>query len=202
MIKMSKIIIRIKNIIRYELNKIIQRIVQPQMVGGFKRFDDVYLEKTRISNTTYIGNKENLYLENNVFIGHYNYIDASNKIIIKEGCQITNFISIITHSSHISIRLYGREYTYFSDLKGYLKGDVFIGEYSFIGPHSLIMPNTRIGKGCIVKAYSNVKGEFSDFSIIAGNPAKIVGDTRKLDERYLMEYPDLQEFYDEWAKRD
>lgn len=189
---MFRIIAKIKKKVRYELNK----IVQPQMVWGFERFDGLYLKKTRISNTTYLGNKESLVIEDNVFIGHYNFIDASNIIKIKEGCQITNFVSILTHSSHISIRLYGKEYTNFSNLKGYLKGDVYIGEYSFIGPHSLIMPNTKIGKGCIVTAYSNVKGQFSDFSIISGNPAKVVGDTRKLDESYLNEYPDLQKFYD------
>ena len=50
--------------------------------------------------------KKNLKLGNNVFIGHYNFIEASNGITIEEGCQITNFISITTHSSHISIRLY------------------------------------------------------------------------------------------------
>ena len=64
------------------------------------------------------------------------------------------------------------------DLIGYIQGKVNIGKYTFIGPHSTIMPNTTIGKGCIVSAYSYVKGNYPDFSIISGNPAKIVGDTR------------------------
>jgi acetyltransferase-like isoleucine patch superfamily enzyme len=85
-------------------------------------------------------------------------------------------------------------------MKGYMRGSVHIGKYTFVGPHSVIMPGTKIGKGSIVAAYSMVKGEFPDFSIIAGTPAKVIGDTRKVDEPYLMANPELQKYYDEWAK--
>jgi len=171
------------------------------MVGRFKTSSGKVLPLTRVSNTTYIGSREKLAIANNVFIGHYNFIDASFGITIKTGCQITNYVSIITHSSHLSIRLYGKEYPHKKDLKGYVQGAVSIGEYSFIGPHSVIMPGTNIGKGSLVSAYSYVKGDFSDFSVIAGNPAKIVGDTRKLDEKLLNENPELKEFYNEWANK-
>jgi acetyltransferase-like isoleucine patch superfamily enzyme len=171
------------------------------MVGKYRRHDGKKLPLTRISNTTYIGNPEKLDIADNVFIGHFNFIDSSNGLTIKTGCQITNYISIITHSSHISIRLYGKEYPNAKNHEGYLKGSVFIGEYSFVGPHSTIMPGTTIGKGCLVSAYSYVKGEFPDFSVIAGNPAKVIGDTRKLDEPFLESNPELKVFYNEWAKK-
>src|ERR1051326_6416537 len=83
----------------------------PYMGGGYRRPDGKKLPLTRISNSTYIGSKEKLDIADNVFIGHFNFIDASNGLTIKEGCQVTNFISILTHSSHIAIRLYGNEYT-------------------------------------------------------------------------------------------
>jgi len=173
---------------------------KPLMLTKYKQ-GSITLKNVRISNTTYINAKEHLVLGDHVFIGHYNFIEASNGIVIEEGCQITNFVSITTHSSHISIRLYGSEYSNYNDLKGYIKGSVKIGKYSYIGPHSVIMPNTKIGKGSIVAAYSYVKGEFPDFSIIAGSPAKIVGDTRQLDENYLKENPDLRTFYNKWASQ-
>lgn len=167
----------------------------------YKKLNGKKLQLTRVSNTTYIGNSKNLKLEDNVFIGHFNVIDASNGLTIKTGCQITNFISIITHSSHNSIRYYGKQYAFHKELKGYTKGAVVIGEYTFIGPHSLIAPGTKIGKGCIIKAYSYVQGEFPDFSIIEGNPAKIVGDTRTRDKIFLEANPQLNEFYNEWASK-
>lgn len=173
---------------------------KPMMLSGYKQ-GKIKLKNVRISNTTFINSRENLRLYDNVFIGHFNFIEASNGIVIEEGCQITNFVTITTHSSHISIRLYGDEYTKHSDLKGYIKGAIFIGKYTYIGPHTVIVPNTKIGKGSIVAAYSYVKGEFPDFSIISGNPAKVVGDTRQLDEPYLNENPDLRAFYNKWLKQ-
>lgn len=173
---------------------------RPAMVGRYRRSDGSVATNTRVSNTTHIGNPEKLTIGDHVFIGHFNFLDASNGLTIGEGCQVTNYISILTHSSHISIRLYGKAYAG-ADMAGYIKGTVVIGAYTFIGPHCVVMPGTKIGKGCIISAYSYVKGEFPDFSIIGGNPAKVVGDTRKLDERFLKQHPELQAHYNEWANR-
>jgi acetyltransferase-like isoleucine patch superfamily enzyme len=62
------------------------------------------------------------------------------------------------------------------------------------------MPKTNIGKGSLVGAYSYVKGDYPDFAIITGNPGRVVGDTRKMDERLLIQYPELKTSYDAWAK--
>lgn len=168
------------------------------MVIGYKRQDGVYLKLTRISNSTFIDNKQNLNIEDNVFIGHYNFLEASNGLTIEEGCQITNHVTITTHSSHNSIRLYGKNYGG-TEMLGYVKGEVFIGRFTFIGPHVTIMPNTKIGKGSIVSSYSYVRGEFPDFSIIAGNPAKVIGDTRTKDMKTIEKHPELKKNYDEWT---
>jgi len=172
----------------------------PEIIWGYTDAHGKYLPQVRISNTTFIGNKEELQLGNHVFIGHYNMIDASNGLTIEEGCQVTNYVSILTHSSHISIRLYGRAYIDQQDHAGYYKGSVVIGKYSFIGPHTVIMPGSIIGKGCIVSAFSYVNGVFPDFSIIAGNPAVVTGDTRTLDQQYLDQHPHLKEFYNQWSQ--
>ncbi len=186
--------IRLRESILHRLSK----LFRPTMLSHYKQAGK-YLENVRISNTTVINAKGKLKLGNNVFIGHYNFVEASNGIIIEEGCQITNFVTITTHSSHISIRLYGKEYTKHSDLIGYVKGSIYIGKYTFVGPHSVIMPGSKIGKGSIVSAYSYVQGEFPDFAIIAGNPAKVIGDTREKDKEFIAIHPELKEYYDKWA---
>lgn len=188
------------NWLKEKISNKLSLFYKPIMLSYYKQAG-LTLKNVRISNTTFINAKEKLVLGNHVFIGHYNFIEASNGITIEEGCQVTNFVSITTHSSHISIRLYGDEYSNFQDLKGYIKGPVTIGKYSYIGPHSVIMPNTKIGKGSIIAAYSYVKGDFPDFSIIAGNPAKVVGSTKQLDESYLNKYPELRTFYNKWANQ-
>ena len=173
--------------------------MEPQMIYSYKHCGRI-IKDTRVSSSTVINSKENLELAENVFIGHYNFIESSNGISLGEGVQVTNYISILTHSSHISVRLYGREYRNAKDPIGYKKGKVTIGAYSFIGPHSTILPNTSIGKGCLVSAYSMLKGDYPDFSIISGNPAVVIGDTRSIDEDYLEQNQILKVYYDQWAK--
>jgi acetyltransferase-like isoleucine patch superfamily enzyme len=172
--------------------------IGPRMRSGFKH-NGQFLPHVRISESTVISFPVNLNLADNLFIGHYNFIEASHGISIEEGVQITNYCSILTHSSHISIRLYGKNYLGKKDPIGYKIGPVKIGQFTFVGPHVTIMPRTSIGKGSLVAAYAYVKGDFPDFSIIAGNPAKVIGDTRTMDKPFLDAHPELQLYYTEWA---
>jgi len=82
---------------------------------------------------------------------------------------------------------------------GYLQGAVHIGAYAFVGPHSLIEAGSRIGKGAVVCAYAQVRGEVPDFAIVAGQPARVVGDVRTRDAALLAQYPDMQAHYAAWA---
>ena len=170
------------------------------MIWGFKRSDHVFLKNTRIANTTFIDGLDGLDIADHVFIGHHNFIEATHGLRIGEGVQITTFVSISTHSSHKSIRLYGRHFVDYGFHEGYVRGSVEIGDFTFIGPHTLIRPCTRIGKGSLIAAYSNVKGEFPDYSFIKGDPAVVVGDTRDFDLPFLKLHPELQPYYDEWTK--
>jgi len=172
---------------------------RPFMVYGYKRkIDGKYLKNTRISSSSIILNPEKLKIENNVWLWHYSVIDSSNGVIIGEGCQIGAWVGIFTHSSHVAIRLYGENYIHYpiEEREGYVKGAVSIGAYTFIGAKSIVLPGTNIGKGSIVSAGSIVKGEFPDYSIIAGNPAKVIGDTRKMDEGYFKKGVNFDNYYD------
>lgn len=170
----------------------------PTMLYTFKLKGKI-IKDTRVGSSTAFIGEQNLSLAENVFIGQFNFIEASNGISIEEGVQITNYISILSHSSHDAIRLYGKEYRKQSDLKGYQKGEVKIGKYSFIGPHTTIMPGTNVGKGSLISAYSFVSGTFPDFAIISGNPAKVVGSTKDRDVKLLETNPELKPLYDAWA---
>ena len=162
------------------------------------------LKNTRISGATIIEHEDKLVLGDNVFIGHFNFIEASGGITIGEGAQITSHCAIVTHSSHRSQRLLGPAYTTWpltpaTQRPGWIAGPVTIGPYSFVGPHSLIEANTRIGRGTLVCAGSFVRGEYPDFAILEGRPARVVGDSRRADERALDRYPELRVLYDAWA---
>ena len=145
------------NKIKYEALK----RFKPELIGYQKDFSGRKVIGLRISNTSHISNRSNVQLGNHVFVGHFNYVDGFEKVNIGAGCQITNYVSILTHSSHDSIRLYGEYYTeYWSkNMKGLVHAPVEIGDYCFLGPHSVIMPGTILGKGCIVGAFSFVRGK-------------------------------------------
>ena len=162
------------------------------------------LPHTRISSASVIEHEDKLKLGDNVFIGAFNFIEASGGITIEEGVQITSHSAIVTHSSHRSQRLLGPAYVTFpvpagGERPGWISGPIHIGAYSFVGPHCLIEANTRIGRGTLVCAGSFVRGTFPDFAILEGRPARVVGDSRRADERALVRFPELQVLYDAWA---
>lgn len=61
----------------------------------------------------------------------------------------------------------------------HFKKKIVIGNDTFIGARVSILPGTTIGKCCIIGACSVVKGNIPDYSIVVGNPAKIIKDTRE-----------------------
>lgn len=171
----------------------------PRMVGGWVRGDGEYLPNTRISNASVCFAPERLQVEDHVFIGHFSVLDATYGLHIGEGSQIGFFTGIFTHSSHVAVRLYGRAYVDTPEKQAYFTAPVSIGPYCFVGAHATLLPGTRLGRGCLVAAYSLVDGEFEDFSIVAGNPAKRVGDTRRMDAPHLSRHPELRPHYEAWA---
>jgi acetyltransferase-like isoleucine patch superfamily enzyme len=171
-------------------------------LGMTSKFPKVYCirkngKRLFLSNYLDVTNWSTLTIGNNVFIWHFTILDTHNGITIGDDCQIGTRVGIFTHSSHNSIRYYNKEYhnTNCFNHKGRIRGSVTIGRNTFVGANSIIMPNTKIGEGCIVSGFSYVQGDFDDFSIIAGNPAKKIGDTRRVDYRFLKSNPELEMAY-------
>ena len=179
----------------YHISRYLHVFFKPRMFALKRNYQGEKIKGVRIGNSTFIDHSNKLHIEDLVYIGHYNFIEASNGIKLGKGCQITSYVNITTHSSHQSIRLYGSKYSKVSNHIGYELGSIEIGEFTFVGPFSVIMPSTKIGKGCVVAAHSYVKGDFPDYSVIAGNPAKVVGDVREKDNALLEEYPELKNTY-------
>ena len=162
------------------------------------------LPGTRISPSTCIEHEDRLTLGDDVFIGHFNFIEASSGVCIGSSTQVTNFISIVSHSTHRSVRVAARlsgvpQPAADGSQPSDIRAPITIGEHCFIGPHSVIEAGTVLGKGCLVAAGSRVRGQFGDFAVLAGNPAQIVGDTRQQDAAWLQQPPDYRAAYERWA---
>jgi acetyltransferase-like isoleucine patch superfamily enzyme len=57
---------------------------------------------------------------------------------------------------------------------------VEIGEGTFLGFGSVILPNVKVGKGCVIGANSVVSRSIPDYSVAAGAPAVVLRSIRKL----------------------
>ena len=55
------------------------------------------------------------------------------------------------------------------------------------------------GRGVPVRAYSYVSGEVPDFAIVAGQPARVIGDTREIDADWLTQHPAFRADYEAWS---
>ncbi len=118
-----------------------------------------------------IGWMPNLKIGDNVNIEQGAHIVCQGRITIEDNVSITPFCAIVdTYHPHdppdmgpkIGARL-PDELT-----------SVFIGAGTFIGTHSIVLPNVKIGRGCVIGAGSVVTHDIPDYSIAAGSPARVL----------------------------
>lgn len=64
-----------------------------------------------------------------------------------------------------------------------IKGDIVVGNDVWFGYDSLIMNGVTIGNGAIIAARAVVIKDVSAYSIVAGNPAKVV--KMRFDDRTI-----------------
>lgn len=107
-------------------------------------------------------------IEDDVAIGQNVHItSASNLVIGKNSTILANtFITNIDHE-------YEEIGKHILDQPMKIR-ETTIGENCFIGMGVAIQAGTILGKQCVVGSNSVVRGEFPDYSVIVGSPAKIV----------------------------
>ena len=67
------------------------------------------------------------------------------------------------------------------------KNPVIIGDHVWIGAGSIVMPGVVLGEFCIVAANSFVNGSFDSFSIIGGNPARLIRKFSNDERRKILQ---------------
>ena len=116
------------------------------------------------------------------------HIDPSGGLTIGEGCGVSVNAIILTHDWSFLRRYKARGIT--PTITDREKFDsqaykpVSIDMHSLVGAGAVVLPGSKIGKYCIIGAGAVVKGVIEDYSIMVGNPAKKIGDTR--DPKYKL----------------
>jgi acetyltransferase-like isoleucine patch superfamily enzyme len=120
-------------------------------------------------------------------IGHDAFIGEGSKIWSADRVEIGNHV-LISHNVFISDTS-AHELDHLERSKGFLdivtsghsneKGKIstapiVIADYAWINPNAVILRGVKIGKGAIVGAGSIVTKDVPPFTLVAGNPAKVV----------------------------
>ncbi|WP_168797644.1 acyltransferase [Neolewinella litorea] len=178
--------------------KLIDHRAKPRMVRPYRdALNGITYHNTRISNTTVLYHEEKIRLSDFVYIGHYCLLDGTGGLTIGEGTQIAAMSGVFTHSSHCAIRLYGKEYIRVpEDQKlGYFKDAVAIGKYAYLGSGCKVLPGVSIGDFAVVAAGAIVTQDVPSGKVVAGCPAKVVGDVADQDRPFLERHPELHQSY-------
>ena len=108
----------------------------------------------------------------NVFIGYGVYIDVDgyNAIEIGDNVIITAQTLLLAHRR--DMRAYHK-----GELQRklpYIRKGIKIEKNASIGMRSVIMPGVTIGEGAVVGANSTVTKDVPPYTIVVGNPAKVI----------------------------
>ncbi len=140
-------------------------------IGEYCSFQD-YLYLTAWKNYAGIHFDPIITIGNNGDFGAFNHISCINRIEIGDNCLTGKWVTI-TDNDHGS--------TDFMTLrkapakrKLYSKGPIVIGNNVWIGDKATVLANVTIGDGAIIAANSVVIKDVPAYSIVAGNPARVV----------------------------
>jgi lipopolysaccharide O-acetyltransferase len=120
-------------------------------------------------------NKKVLIIGKNIQINDFVHIAAKEKVLIGDNVLIASkvFISDICHGSY-------KGNTFDSDpmleprKRALSSLSVVVSENVWIGESVSVLPGVKIGKASIIGANSVVTRDIPDYSIAAGNPAKVI----------------------------
>lgn len=63
---------------------------------------------------------------------------------------------------------------------------VEIGDYVFIGPRAIILPGVKIGYAAVVGAGAVVTRDISDYAVVGGVPARVIGERKLKNPSYRL----------------
>ena len=104
---------------------------------------------------------------NNTWIGPLCLLDGGGGLKVGSYCSISTGCQILTHDS-VKWALSGGKMPYEYE-------SIAIGDCCFLGTHTVVTKGVTIGDHCLIAAGTVVTKDVSDFSIVAGVPARVIG---------------------------
>ena len=160
---------------------------------------------------------KNIIKNPNIIVGDYTYYDdfedvnnfeknvkylfefVNDKLIIGKFCMIASDVRFIMNgANHLSnalssypFAIFGGDWATSMEGKSYPnKGNIEIGNDVWLGYNATIMAGVKIGDGAIVAANSTVVKDVEPYTIVGGNPAKII--KKRFSEETITRLLELQ----------
>ena len=150
-------------------------------IPGYDR--EIYVKPTVTDPNIVVG--DFTYIADTEFERHvtHHYPWNGDKLIVGKFCQIAAGVEFVMNGANHQMNAVSTFPFYtlegwdmappaLSDLP--LKGDTAIGNDVWIGQNAVILPGVHIGDGAIVGANSVVGGDVDAYTIVVGNPARVL----------------------------
>ncbi len=122
----------------------------------------------------------NISIGHDTIIGDHCFLDGRAPLKIGSHVGIASQVLIYNDEHEINSTDYGNSF-----------GPVTIGDYVFIGPRAIILPNVTIGTGAVVAAGAVVTKDIPKFEIWGGVPAKKISRRQISRPNYKLGRPML-----------
>ncbi len=122
----------------------------------------------------------NIVIGDDSIVGEGTVLDGRDKLIIGDHVDIASEVMIYNCEHDINDEFFSPSCS-----------PVKIEDYVFIGPRAIVMPGVKIGKGAVVAAGAIVTKDVPPYAIVAGVPAKIIGERRNKELNYKLGRPRL-----------
>ncbi len=122
----------------------------------------------------------NITIGHDTIIGDHCFLDGRAPLTIGNHVGIASQVLIYNDEHNINSPEYDNSF-----------GPVTIGDYVFIGPRAIILPNINIGKGAVVAAGAVVTKNIPDFEIWGGVPAQKISTRKITNPNYKLGRPML-----------
>ena len=159
-------------------------------IPGYEK--EIYVKPSLTNPNLSVG--EFTYIADSDFESHVThfYPFSRDRLVIGKFCQIASGVEFMMNDANHQMNAVS---TFpFYTLEGWnmeapaadnlpFKGDTVIGNDVWIGQDALILPGVRIGDGAIIGARSVVGSDVAPYSIVAGNPARLI--RKRFDEELI-----------------
>ena len=160
---------------------------------------------------------KNIVKNPNVIIGDYTYYEdkdnpqdfekhithfydfIGDKLIIGKFCQIASGIEIVMNGANHKMssvtsypfNIFGGDWKKAQSLQDTpYKGNTVIGNDVWIGQNVTFLPGVHVGDGCIIGANAVVASDIPPYSVVVGNPAKVI--RKRFDDEMIELLEKLQ----------